>query len=185
MSNPAFIVDGFTEKLIINRICPGKPVRRTDLNGKSVTIQAIANKVHSLIRLLGNRHYPIVIVIDREQRKEDCKTISATLLAELKTKGLSDQDIRVSVADRMLENWIIADWDCLNVNKSKPNSIEGSRGAGIIKSTLGQYNKTTDGVDLFLKANPSVIYEQSESFRQFADGLTGINCNYLERIETT
>ena len=32
---PAFIVDGYTEKNLIDKICPNRPVRRTDLNGKS------------------------------------------------------------------------------------------------------------------------------------------------------
>src|SRR5687767_14837605 len=62
MSNPAFIIDGFTEKLIVQKICPGKRVTRTDLNGKTVTIDAIAKKISSLIRALGNKYYPIIII---------------------------------------------------------------------------------------------------------------------------
>ena len=44
MSNPAFIVDGHTEQKFISSICPGQPIRRTNLNGKSVQLSAIAKK---------------------------------------------------------------------------------------------------------------------------------------------
>ncbi len=52
MNNPAFIVDGFTEMDILTKICPKSPIKRTDLNGKDVTINAMAKKIASHIRLL-------------------------------------------------------------------------------------------------------------------------------------
>ena len=58
---PAFIVDGYTEKNLIDKICPNRPVRRTDLNGKSVTLDAIALRLASYIRLFNNKFYPIII----------------------------------------------------------------------------------------------------------------------------
>lgn len=180
MSNPAFIVDGFTEKLVIGSLCPGKPVSRTDLNGKSVTIDAIANKVASLIRLLNNRHYPIIVVIDREEREESCGNLCQELGNKLNALGLDDQDIRICFADRMFENWIIADWDVLETDKEKPEFTEGLKGSSEIKKILGSYHKTTEGVELFLKCNLETIYQHSESFRNFVDSIPDINCKELK-----
>lgn len=178
MSNPAFIVDGFTEKLIINQVCPGNPIRRTDLNGKSVTIKAIANKISSLIRLLNNKHYPIIVVIDRENRLEDCLTIIENLKLELIENGHQNEDIRISVADKMIENWIIADWKLIDNIKNKPEITDSLNGSSEIKKKLGSYGKTTDGVNLFMKADPLIIYNNSPSFKTFIDSLEGIDCYY-------
>lgn len=185
MSKPAFIVDGFTEKLILGSICPGSPVSRTDLNGNSVTLDAIAKKVSSLIRLFNNRYYPIIVVIDRENRSESSSEICSYLLEKLHEMGLSDQDIRIGVADRMIENWIISDWSVLESNNSKPDKTDGSRGSSIIKTEKGTYGKTTDGVELFLKANPQIMYTNSESFKQFADMVNDIACEFIINIEYT
>lgn len=181
MSNPAFIVDGFTEKLILQQICPGCRVSRTDLNGKSVSIEAIAKKIASLIRLLNNRHYPIIILIDKEERDETVGAIIEKLETNIKGNGVVNQDLRIGVADRMIENWIISDWNCLNVGaEKKPSLTEGVNGSSIIKKIKGNYGKTTDGVELFLSANPKEIYKNSESFRLFADRLEGVDCKYLK-----
>lgn len=179
MSNPAFIVDGFTEKLVIGSLCPGRPVSRTDLNGKSVTLDAIANKISSLIRLFNNRHYPIIIVIDREQRVENCEDLCVSLSEKLINLGFTDQDIRICFADRMFENWIIADWQVLECKNNKPENTDGLRGSAEIKKALGNYNKTTDGVELFLKCNLETVYNCSLSFKKFVDLLPDINCTHL------
>lgn len=180
MSNPAFIVDGFTEKRLIQELCPGQPVRRTDLNGKSVEIPAIANKIASLIRLLGNRYYPIVILVDKEERNVTFEEMVNQIRQSLINCGITDQEVRIGVADMMIENWIIADWESLNGSSSgMPSNSEGINGSGIIKKIKGGYHKTTDGVDLFKAARPSIIYRNSPSYKYFIDQLVGINCRYL------
>ena len=180
MSNPAFIVDGFTEKLIIQQLCPGKPISRTDLNGKNVTLDAIAKKIASLIRLLNNRHYPIVVLIDKEERTQPISDIIDYLHFKLEENGILDCDVRIGVADRMIENWIIADWDCLKVkNEKQPVITEGLNGSSIIRKLKGSYSKTTDGVELFLSANQQKIYQKSESYKCFADKLSDLNCANL------
>lgn len=183
MKNPVFIVDGFTEKLIMEKICPGKKVIRTDLNGKQVTIIAIARKISTLIRALGNRNYPIIILIDKEDRIDDCDKLIKDLHAELINCGINNQDLRIGVADRMLENWIIADWNCLSSDKAKPKVTESINGNSFIKKTLGSYSKTTDGVDLFLKANHSIIYENSPSFKLFIDNIIDIPCEFTKKFK--
>ena len=180
MSSPAFIVDGFTEKLVIGSLCPGRPVSRTDLNGKSVTLEAIANKIASLIRLFNNRHYPIIVIIDREQREEHCDDLCRILSSRLENLGLNNQDIRICFADRMFENWIVADWKVISDKHPKPNETDGLGGASVIKKALGSYNKTTDGVNLFLKCDLKTVYNNSSSFKKFVDLVSDIDCRYLK-----
>ncbi len=179
MSKPAFIVDGFTEKLIIQKICPGLPISRTDLNGKGVSIVAMAKRISSLIRILGNKHYPIIIVIDKEQRKQSFATIAEELQNKLVLEGIKDECL-IGVADRMFENWIIADWDSLKTNELKPKKTEGCNGVSHIKKVKGSYSKTTDGVELFLNANFKMIYKKSESFKYFIDKLDKVKCRFID-----
>jgi hypothetical protein len=78
----AFIVDGVTEKRIVQGLCPGSPVRMTNLNGKGVTPAAIAKAVYSLISLLKGRHYPVFVICDREGRIETSAVIEEALLVD-------------------------------------------------------------------------------------------------------
>lgn len=185
MINPAFIVDGFTERNIIQNICPGAPIRRTDLNGKDVSIEAMAKKIASLIRLLNNRHYPIVILVDKESRKISCEEMISKLEASIKSEGINDIDFRVGVADRMLENWIIADWDKLKTKKGKPSSTDCINGCGKLKELIGSYGKTTDCVEMFLNADVKKIYKNSPSFKIFADKIADIDCEYINNLGIT
>ena len=179
MSNPAFIVDGFTEKLIIERICPNQPIRRTDLNGKDVTIFAMAKRISSHIRLLGNKYYPIVILVDKEKREINFQEMANQIRSILICDGFNDYDIRIGVADIMIENWIIADWNnisSIHLSKTKTDCLNG---ASEIRKLNNRYDKTTDGVELFLKCDQSMVYKNSESYRYFIDQLEGIDCHYL------
>ena len=114
MNNPAFLVDGQMEKLIIEKLCPNQRVRLTGLNGKDVTIEAIAKKASALIRLLNGKNYPIVVLIDREDRPESAEEIANLLKTEMRNEGIKD-DLIIGVADRMIENWILADWSSLQL----------------------------------------------------------------------
>ncbi|RJE71762.1 DUF4276 family protein [Reichenbachiella sp. MSK19-1] len=183
MSKPAFIVDGFTEKLIINQVCPNSPVRRTDLNGKDVSISAIAKKVSSLVRLLGDKYYPLIVIIDREKRKETAAEVQNQLKDELAKYSVINQDLRISVADTMIENWIIADWSSLESDMLKPSHTDGINGASKIKKAIGSYNKTIDGVNLFSKCDPNIQYSESLSFRNFIDQISNLDCHYTTRIK--
>ncbi len=182
MSRPAFIIDGFTEKLILDKICPGCKIARTDLNGKTVTIKAIAKKISAMIRLLGNRFYPIIIVVDKEDREQSCDILIEELTDELIKNGCGDQDMRIFFADRMIENWIIADWNILNNSKEKPLITDGLRASKIIKDSFGTYSKTIDGVELFLKCNSKILYKNSPSFKKMIDGIQDIECYYKDIV---
>lgn len=186
MNKPAFLVDGFTEKLVLEKICPNTKINRINCNGSSVSLESIAKRVAILIRIMNNRHFPIIIVIDREDREMTVLEIEQKLKEEIIKAGIAD-DIRIGVCDRMLENWILSDWEsytesCKTENIVKPEIIEGIKGKSFIKKTYPTYQETTDGVNMLLKANPKAMYDNSESFKKFVHKIIDIKCEWLNSL---
>lgn len=177
--NPAFIVDGFTEKNIIDRICPNRPIRRTDLNGKNVTLDKIAERLGTYLRLFNNRYYPIIVIIDKEDRTESCEQIINYLIEKLNELGFKDQDIRISIADRMIENWLIADTRIFSDNEI-PSKIDGVNGSAILKKKYGSYSKSTDCLKIINSFNPEIAYRTSSSFKQFIHNIDDLECSFTE-----
>ena len=122
----------------------------------------------AIIRILNNRNYPIVILTDREKRSDDfvkfADDLKTEIVSELAKKGIS-LDIRVGVADRMIENWILADADVLGNPPQLPTKTDGLVGKSWMKNIQPRYSETTDGPSLFLKADAQKIYAQSPIFR--------------------
>lgn len=180
MSKPAFIVDGQTEMRIIQSICPGVPVRRTDLNGKFVKIEAIAEKIVQLIKLLNSKYYPIIILVDREDR-----TISSTdmtsKLRELINNRCTDEII-IGIPDIMIENWLLVSKNVAE-NCLKSGSCDGFNGHSELKRTNPNYHKLTDGEKLFKGVDFSKLFKSSASFREFIYQFPQeMNCYYYNVI---
>ena len=171
----AFIVDGISEKKIVQRLCSGVQVRTTDLNGRDVTLQAIATKVESLIRLLRGRYFPIFVVVDREDRNESSAEIEREIRMLLHEKGLPVEDIVIACADRMIENWILAGTvqyagEACDILRGQAGS-DGLRGKGVLKDFLRQrkivYGETTVGVEMFCGMDFEAAARRSDSCRRF------------------
>jgi Domain of unknown function (DUF4276) len=180
--NPAFIVDGFTELTIIQRLCPNRPIKRS-INGKNVSLKRAAAEIVTIIRTMNNRYYPIVILTDREKRPDDFLTIADDLKREIVEQLVSKKmtaDIRIGIADRMIENWLLADADSLGNPTEIPIETDGFGGKGLMKKLMPTYSETVDGPDLFFKADASKMYENSPSFKHFVNQLGDLNCPYLD-----
>jgi Domain of unknown function (DUF4276) len=179
--NPAFIVDGFTELNILRKLCPNQPIKRS-INGKDISLKRAAEEIVTIIRVLNNRNYPIVILTDREKRNDDFLKVANDLKQEvvklLEEKGI-DVEIRIGVADRMIENWILADANALNNHPEIPTETDGISGKSWMKKIKPNYSETADGPELFLKADALKMYEQSPSFKHFVDQLKDLDCFYL------
>jgi len=182
---PAFFIDGQMEKLILQRLKIDAPIRITGLNGKKVTIPAIAKKIAPSIRLLQRKHDPIIILIDREGRAICSKKIISELHKELEKNGANKNNLIIGVADRMIENWILADWDNfvsiteINAQSVRPSSFEGMYGKRQLKKYYPFYQETTDGPKLFCNAKASIIKKNSKSFFEFISPIMSINCNCI------
>lgn len=174
MSNAAFLVDGHLEQIFIQRICPNRPVRRINCNGKNVSVVAIVARIAMQCRLLSSRYHPVIIVIDREDRDLTANEFATELLDHIRASGVND-NIIIGIADRMIENWILADHDALNQYPGKrqniPTSCEGDHGKNIIKSCLNHYHETTVGVELLETCKPSTMIANSPSFKSFYEQL--------------
>jgi hypothetical protein len=174
VSNAVFLVDGHLEQKFLQRICPNRPVRRINCNGRNVSVMAIGDRIATQCRLLNNRYYPVIIVIDREDRTLTANEFATELLNQIRIFGIND-DIILGIADRMIENWILADHNTLNQYPGKkqniPTSCEGDHGKNIIKSCLSHYHETTVGVDLLETCKPSTMIANSSSFKAFYEQL--------------
>jgi hypothetical protein len=183
MNKAAFLVDGHLEQKFIQRTCSSRPVRRINCNGRNVATSAVAKRIATQCRLLGNRHYPIIVIIDREDRPETSRKISSQLLSYLKEEGIIDTII-IGVADRMIENWILADADIVNhhesCKKATPCYSEGCNGKNVLERCLDHYHETTIGVELLLNCRVSRIKENSQSFSDFFNQLPGNDCSWLK-----
>lgn len=185
MKGPAFFVDGHMEKRITQRICPGAPVRVLNINGRDVNLSAIAKQIATQFRLLGNRYYPVVALIDRETRAQSVSEIKLDLLSAVEVLGVPRDQLIVGVADRMIENWILADPSKIC---GLPEDLEcdGCDGKSVLKHYLAKaeisYHETTVGVDLFCDADPFTVAKNSISFREFASVLRPY-CSWLSAMQ--
>jgi len=187
MSKPAFFVDGQTEQRALHKLCPGQPIRIIGCNGKTVTMEAIAKRLATHIKLLNNRNYPIVVLIDREGRHESVIEIKEQLEVEIAKFDLN-LDILIGVCDRMIENWILADRENFkkyigSKKKLKEKTFEGLSGKSMLKKYYSDYHETTDGVKLLSSSDPQILYDSSPSFNLFVNTIQEINCDWLNDVE--
>ena len=132
--------------------------------------------------------YPIIIVYDREKRTKTAEEIREELRDLIVQEGIT-KEVIVGVPDRMIENWILADWETVsNQGKFKgncPGTIEGKNGKSLICQFLPKgcyYHETIEGVDWFQRVRQQVLYNKSRSFRQFANALAAIKCEWCRAI---
>jgi hypothetical protein len=147
---------------------------------------ALSKVLDARLRRLKN-YRPVVIIVDRERRSQPASALVSELCQLLNAKGHRGQYI-VGMPDRMIENWILADWEkIVSVNagfKSFSQSAEGLNGKAAVKRLLPSevtYHETTVGVALFLQCRSPAVWEASESFRRLVCQLN-IKCSWLKDI---
>jgi hypothetical protein len=186
MPEPAFLVEGHMERLIIQRLCPKKRVRRIGCNGGDVSMAAIAKAVDAQLRLLKDCD-PVVIILDRERRQATCEELIQQLGALLDEKYQGRYII--GMPDRTIENWILSDWNHVIAEDSTylpiATDLEAQHGKSSMKKLMPPgifYHETTVGVELFLKCRPAQIFAVNESFRSFVSRLDNIECWWLQTV---
>lgn len=175
----AFLVDGQTEQRFIQEICPNSVVQRLNLNGTGVSAEAIAKRASSLIRLWGGKYYPIVVLVDLEGRSVSHDAFSEDLYSAIATQGIKDE-VRVCVAKRMIENWVLADSELIGWTDPVDN-VDDYHGAFFLKKILGDYDKAGDGPTLLRRARASRIRIRSPSFDFSFRKLMDLKCPWLMR----
>ena len=188
MPNPAFLVEGQMEQAIVQRICPGSAVRLIGCNGKDVSMTVLSKALNARLQRLS-RYDPVIIILDREQRTEECNILLNDLSLKLDDLGFSGRYI-LAMPDRTTEVWTLSDWD--EVRRRMPEMkeyhdiAEGRNGKAIIKKLLPDdvvYHETTIGVEMFMSIRPNVVYMKSDSFREFMDKIS-LPCHWASSISS-
>jgi hypothetical protein len=184
MKKPAFLVEGHLEKKFVQKACPNAVVRLLQCNGDNAALTAIAKRIVTHCRLLRGRIHPLIVVLDREDRRQTATEISDELLALVRQDGVKD-DLIVAVSDRNIENWILA--DIQTVIELHPcaqtcwtRSPDGFNGKSRLKKTIKYYHETTTGVDLLLKCRANIM-RCSPSFDYFFKRIDHLECWWLQR----
>jgi hypothetical protein len=186
----AFIVDGHTEKQILQRLCQkNTPIRMTNLNGKDVSITAIAKAVSSFIKLFKDRYFPVFVIFDREGREQSSEGLEELLKEELTRQYcIHAQQIVVGCPDRMIENWMLGDTVYLyqKYDIQIAERYEGQNGKSIIRRLLAEkdvtYHELTVGVEIFSHIDPHVVCKADASFNRFRNRADPY-CNWLRRVQ--
>ena len=94
--------------------------------------------------------------------------------------GFGDQDIRISIADKMIENWLIADLKIFDPSTC-PTEVDGINAVTQIKNKLGNYNKATDCLKLLNGFSVEKAVSNSRSFKSFTEKIKNIECDFITR----
>jgi hypothetical protein len=190
MNKPAYLVEGDLEQKFIQNTCPGCPVKKINCNGIKTSLEAIAERVGTLGRLLHKRYSPLVVVFDREGRVDSAEHLEKKF-CEILTQEKIDVPVIVGIPDRNIETWILADYEMFlqsaKLDESSPVSMfEGYNGKSVIKQTLGKgkcYVETINGVTWLKAARPAVMQKYSPSFNRLYKALSSFDCWWLKQLQ--
>lgn len=175
------LVEGRMEQRIVQRLCPDVPVRLIGTNGRDVTPNALAKRAATLIRLMKHQR-PILVIFDREDRRESCDDLREAFLSSLCECDI-DNEVIVGIPDKMIENWILA---CPKFRRKYKfhETADGSNGKAKLKEKLKDsgvdYHETTIGVELFCGISSKKAAQNSKSLRKFADSISE-HCAWANR----
>jgi hypothetical protein len=198
LSTCVFVVDGLTEirsfkaKFEKDYNCtPGFRKHPSGGGGRTTSARGYANAVYIAILLAMRQRYTrIVCVTDREGRSQEATSFAAEVRSTVIHLIESDnhyshkeleEKLAVCVADRMFENWIIADVEGIKQRRDlvKPSArqagFDGKNGVGVLKSIMKvPYKKVQHAPALFKSVSFQRAIMNSPSFRLFAEAL-GVN----------
>lgn len=193
LSRTVFVMDGpsdiksFTGK-IQKEYGEQSQFRKAPCNGHTVSAEGYANGVHGTVNFALNSNFlHILCVLDREKRKVSAEKLAETIRNELvllieKSSNISTEELneklKVIVADRMLENWIIADVEGIKEKKDLINeeaiqdNYDGQSGVNILKKfMLTKYDKVQHAPILFKKVSIERAVQNSPSFNSFIEAI--------------
>lgn len=175
MTRVAFIVEGQLEQRAVQKACPNQKAVLLGANGDDVAFATICDRIETHFRIFSNRHYPIIVMFDRERRKESVEEIEDAIRSELRARRIDDKQFIFYISDREFECLFLAhlgaDGAFHPTGCPQTANIDGLHGTAEVKARLGsrniRYHKTTTGLELFGKVSPSIVATKSESFRRF------------------
>lgn len=139
----------------------------------------VAASCKGLLAIAARKADMVVVVLDRETQMECCGQIAHAL--EQRLSRMVDVEVRVTLKNRMYENWLIADVEALRahprryavtdglVRQIAPNKADHLDALAVLKRIVvsGQYDKMRDSSVICRSAQIERIAENSRSFRHF------------------
>ncbi len=105
------------------------------------------------------------------------------LIAELRANNIDTTNLVIGIADRMIENWILA---CSKVRERYDlvDNLDGCNGKSKLKFALHrkkeEYHETTVGVDMFCALDVRTAIANSPSFSDFAHSVKD-HCKWIRK----
>ena len=107
------MVEGHLEYHFMKESYPRVLVQRCIPNGRDVGLDLIIEAISDQLEIIDGSFQKVVILLDRERRKEKASEIMSYLRDKLSIKDPS-RLFYVGVADLMAENWILSDEHFIN-----------------------------------------------------------------------
>ncbi len=162
--------------------------RKAPSNGHTVTPEGYANGVQGIVNLALNSNYlHIFCILDREKRTITAAKLTEQIRTELisiiqKNSKIShdelDRKIKIVVADRMMENWIIADVEGIKEKHDliKDTAIQqkydGMSGVNVLKGFMKiNYHKVQHAPILLKAISIDRAASNSPSFKKLLSAL--------------
>lgn len=179
----AFIVDGDLEKNLLQNVCKGAAIRKIG-NGDGFPTHVIIKQIMTLVRALNNRYEHVAILYDREDRTTSAENFATEIRDALIAAGIGEQAFSVHIKDREVEDWILADPECLEAFLGSRVDVSGLRGkaglSGVLKAAGRKYSEVAIGTDLLKSVVCSKACERSDSLARFRADFPK-ECWWLER----
>jgi len=155
-------------------------------NGKSWTIDAIANQITS--KYVTKNYNPDIIIVwlDREDESRPADSMKIKIREALGACGVELNIIHILIPNRMSENIILSDNEVMREVFNDPNyyyKYEGENGKGILKDMYRNkncsYKETAQGAMLLKKIRINRCALNSKSVKDFYDNFPLKNCWWI------
>lgn len=178
--NVGAIVSGRTEQDSLSRWIPAKNIRFVNSFGGTMSVVAMTRIAAPLIRLLLQRVTFVLIVLDREMRAEPAEELEREF-QKLLAGAVPISFVGAVFADRMIENWMLADVTAIRRKKfirsnARQRPYEGTDGCKELKRQFQppfRYDKVLHGPQLLKVIRDDVAARNSGSFRRFISMVHG------------
>ncbi|KAA5803892.1 hypothetical protein F1654_08840 [Alkalicaulis satelles] len=177
------------ERDFIEAICGRRFPIRIIPNGNTVCKERLWKHISTHLRALRNSHQCAIIWIDHESNPEPIDEVISYLKLECKNELGPGFDLRIGIANKMKENWMLADEIAMQNHYGHgyvyDPDYEGSGGKTKIKSFAKKcddnYLERVDGVQILRNSCIYRMARNSASAAIFLSQMQGINCAWFWR----